>query len=124
METTSEPIIARFMEAMEQNDLEAASRLVHDDVVVEWPQSGERFVGRANAMGAISSTEVKPEPAGETRIVGSGDNWVLMMPLRYGEDVYHYVGIFELEEGRIRRSTEYFGAPFPPQEARAKYAER
>jgi len=48
----------------------------------------------------------------------------MMMPLRYGEDVYHYVGVFELEGDKIRRTTEYFGAPFPAQEGRAKFAER
>jgi hypothetical protein len=47
-----------------------------------------------------------------------------MLPLRYGSDPYHYVGIFELDDGRLRRVTEYFGAPFPAQAARAPFADR
>ena len=37
---------------------------------------------------------------------------------------YHYVGVYEIEGGKIKRSTEYFGAPFPAQEGRARYAEQ
>jgi hypothetical protein len=87
-----------------------------------WPQSGERFIGRDNALGALLATEEKPEFAGEPRIIGEGSSWVLTMPLRYGADIYHYAGIFELEDGVIRRSTEFFGAPFPAQPARAQFA--
>jgi hypothetical protein len=98
--------------------------LVHEDVTMEWPQSGERFRGVDNAAGALAATEVKPEVAGEPRIAGEGRHWTMRMPLRYGDDVYHYVGVFEIEGGRIARSTEYFGAPFPAQEGRARFAER
>ncbi len=94
---------------------------MHDDIEAFWPQSGERLIGPDNAIAAQLATEVKPVPAGEPRIVGHGDTWVMMLPLRYGEDVYHYVGAFELRGGLIHRTTEYFGAPFPPQPSRAAY---
>ena len=61
---------------------------------------------------------------GEPRIVGDGNVWVAMMPLRYGDEIFHYVGILELEDGRIRRGTGYFSAPFPPQDYRAEFADR
>jgi ketosteroid isomerase-like protein len=117
-------VLARFFEAAEAADLERMRALVHEDVTMEWPQSGERFRGVDNAAGALAATEVKPEVAGEPRIAGEGRHWTLRMPLRYGDDVYHYVGVFEIEGGRIARSTEYFGAPFPAQEGRARFAER
>ena len=98
--------------------------LVHDDFVMSWPQSGETFRGRANAVGAMKAQRVVPEIVGEPRIVGDGNVWVAMMPLRYGEDIFHYVGILELDGGRIRRGTGYFGAPFPPQDDRAEFADR
>jgi len=123
MDTTSQAVFAQFFEAAERGDMEALASLVHDDVLMEWPQSGERFRGRENALGALSATEVKPEFAGEPRLVGEGDVWIAMMPLRYGDEVSHYVGVFEIEGGKIRRSTEYFSAPFPAQESRARYAE-
>ncbi len=49
---------------------------------------------------------------------------MLMVPLRYGEDVVQYVAVLELERGRIRRATGYWGGPFPAQEARAPFIER
>ena len=90
---------------------------------MELTQSGERFTGRANAAGAMEVQEVKPEPAGEGRMVGEGDVWVVMMPLRYGEDLYQYVGVLELESGRIKRGTGYFAAAFPAQDYRARFAD-
>ena len=56
-------------------------------------------------------------------MVGADDVWVVMMPLRYGDELYHYVGILELDAGRIRRGTGYFAAPFPAQASRAAYAD-
>jgi hypothetical protein len=88
-----------------------------------WPQSGELFRGQDNALGAVTATEVKPELAGEPTVVGNGDLWVVRMPLRYGDEIFHYAGIFELDGGLIRRTTEFFAAPFPASEARAPYAE-
>lgn len=122
-ETNGGEVLSRFFEAAEAADLERMRELVHADVTMEWPQSGERFRGVDNAAGAMLATEVKPEVAGEPSIVGAGSHWTMQMPLRYGADVYHYVGVFEITDGRIQRSTEYFGAPFPAQEARARFAE-
>ena len=117
-------ILERIIDATERRDPEALRPLMHPEIVGEWPQSGERFRGPDNAVGAMTATETKPEVAGEPRIIGSGDLWVMMLPLRYGTDPYHYVGVFELDGGRLRHVTEYFGAPFPAQEARAKFADR
>jgi hypothetical protein len=123
-EQSGEATITRFMEALERGDFETVTSLAAEDIVMEWPQSGERFRGRENALGAVSAQPEKPEIAGEPRLIGSGDVWVIMMPLRYGEEIHHYVGVFELEGGKIRRTTEFFGAPFPAQEFRAQYVDR
>jgi hypothetical protein len=115
-------VMERFWQATEARDLETLFKLVHPDVHVHWPQSGERFSGRDNAMAALEAAAVKPEVAGEPRLLGCGDVWVASVPLRYGSEVNHYVGVFELEDGLIRRTTEYFGAPFAPNPARAGFA--
>jgi hypothetical protein len=65
-----------------------------------------------------------PEPAGEPRLVRSGGTMVRMMPLRYGEEIFRYVGVYKLRDDRIARSTGYFGAPFPAQEFRAPYTNK
>ncbi|MET0772007.1 MAG: nuclear transport factor 2 family protein [Candidatus Limnocylindrales bacterium] len=117
-------VMMRYLEAVERWDLEAAETVTTDDLEMWWPQSGERFVGRANAVRALEAMSQKPEPAGEPRLVGHGDTWVLLMPVREGGEVDRYVGVFELAGGRVHRSTEYFGAPFPADPARAPFAAR
>ncbi len=129
METTTQTrsgreILEAIIEATERQDPEMLRPLMHPDLVGEWPQSGERFIGPDNAIGAMTATETKPELVAEPRVVGSGDLWVMMLPARYGEDTYHYVGVFELDGGRLRRVTEYFGAPFPAPESRAPFRDR
>ena len=123
MDQQTREIIEAFMAASGRHDLDALGAILHDEMVMEWPQSGERFVGRANAIVAMRSQEVEPEVAGEARIVGDGDLWVAMVPLRYGTDLYHYVGVLELDGNQIRRGTGYFGAPFPAQAYRAEFTE-
>ena len=117
-------LVQRFLDATERGDISALADLIHPEISVQWPQSGEGFTGRDNAIAAQLATPVKPEVAGEMIVVGHDDLWVIRMPLRYGDDIYHYAGIFELEGGLVRRTTEYFAAPFPPNEARAAYADR
>jgi hypothetical protein len=117
-------ILQEALAAMDRGDRAALERLIHDDFVMEWPQSGERFRGRDNALAAVAAAEDKPEPAGEPRVVGDGNVWALQMTLRYGDDLVQYLGIFELDSGRLRRATEVFGAPFAAQAGRARFAER
>lgn len=123
-DSASRDIVERFFAASERGDLAALTELVDDQMVMEWPQSGERFRGRDNVLAAMSAVEVKPQFAGSPRLVGSGQLWVLMVPLRYGDDVLQYVAIVELEGSRIRRATGYWGAPFPAQAARAVFVDR
>jgi ketosteroid isomerase-like protein len=122
-EAVNRATMMRFWEATESGNLESAAELVHPDITMEWPQSGERFSGLDNALGALRATEVKPDMAGEPSLEGCGDLWVARAPLRYGDDIYHYVGIFRVEDGKIRRTTEFFGAPFPPNPGRAQFSD-
>ena len=114
-------LIERFFAASERGDAAEIATLIDEQMVMEWPQSGERFRGRANVLGAMAAVERKPEFAGTPRLVGSGDVWVMMVPLRYGEEVLQYVAVLELAGGRIRRATGYWGAPFPAQDSRAPF---
>ena len=117
-------VVERFFGASERGDAAEVAALVHPEMVMTWPQSGERFTGSANVLAAMAAVEVKPEFAGQPRLIGSGDIWVLMVPLRYGEDVLEYVAVLELDDGRIRNATGYWGAPFPAQPSRAPFTDR
>jgi len=124
LDRANRELVERFFAASERGDGAELATMVDDQMVMVWPQSGERFRGRENVLGAMGAVEVKPQFAGSPRLIGSGHVWVLMVPLRYGEDVLDYVAILELENGRIRQATGYWGAPFPAQDARAPFVDR
>ncbi len=121
LDRTNRELVERFFSATERGDMAAMATMTDDQMVMIWPQSGERFRGRENVLAAMAAVEVKPQFAGSPRLIGSGHVWVLMVPLRYGDDVLDYVAILELENGRIKQATGYWGAPFPAQDARAPF---
>ena len=47
--------LERYIEAIEQQDVEAMTELVHDDYVEEYPQSGERIRGKRNARSILEN---------------------------------------------------------------------
>jgi hypothetical protein len=106
-----------------EGTFDAIADLVHDDFVSRGrnravlPRPRQRLWRDACAA---RQTRV----AGQPRLVGSGNTWVMMMPLRYGTDILHYVAVLEVEDGRIRRATGHWAAPFPAQEYRAEFADR
>src|SRR3954454_1919441 len=124
MDDPNRRFIERFMAANGAGDVEAIGRFLHDEMVMEWPQSGERFVGRENVLGAMRAQEKMPAMGGNPRIVGSGDAWVVMVPLQYGDELFHYVAVLELQDALVRRGTGYWAAPFTAQPTRAAFAEK
>jgi len=124
LDRANRDLVERFFAASERGDMAALLTMIDEGMVMTWPQSGERFRGRDNVLAAMGAVEVKPQFAGSPRLIGSGGVWVLMVPLRYGEDVLQYVAILEVADGRIRQATGYWGAPFPAQDARAPFVDR
>ena len=111
--------------AIGAGDWEAASRHLHDDYVQEWPQSGERIVGRDNAM-AINQNFPGGLPTMKfRRTVSGGDLAVLEVELTYA-DGSRYIGVsvVELRDGKVAKETDYFAQPFPAPQWRAQWVER
>ena len=119
----NQKLVEEFFAAQRRGDLEAVAAMLDDEMVMEWPQSGERFRGKSNVLGAMRAQRGAPEYAGEPQIIGDGDVWVFMVPLRYGDVRQHYVAVVELSAGRVRHGIGHWGAPFPADEARAEFAE-
>jgi ketosteroid isomerase-like protein len=112
-------------EAMEAGDWEAARSYMHDDYVQEWPQSGERIVGRDNAI-AINQNFPGGLPTMKfRRSVAADDLAVLEVDLTYADGSrYLGVSVVEFRDGKVARETDYFGQPFPAPEWRAQWVER
>jgi ketosteroid isomerase-like protein len=96
--------IERAMAALAAGDSEGAHAIYHDDAVLEFPQSGERFEGLANFKDWREQypADVKFEVR---RISGSGEMWVRELTVSYDEGS-PMLGITVLEFRGDRVATE------------------
>src|SRR5437660_10934325 len=89
--------VEQFLQAMGTNDVEAQERLLSDDIVEEYLQSGERIRGRDNRRAIIenypggmpretSASAPAPKPP---VVTGAGDRFTAAgaLPYRIGETV-------------------------------------
>jgi len=107
--------------AWERWDLDTVGALVAEDSVDTRPQSGERFVGRANIMGMYREVPGPPQISWRT-VRGGPDVWVAQGIVEYGEGPVHIVGVVELAGGEVVEADFYFAEPFDPPEARERWA--
>ena len=106
-----------------QTALELAHQIYHDNVVVEWPQSGERILGRRN-LRALREAYPAEVSFDIRRIRGSGELWVTEYVTTYNERPVHTVSIMEFREGKVARETSYFADQYEAPEWRAQWVER
>lgn len=119
------PIAEALWKAIEGGDWDTASTFMHDDYVQEWPQSGERIVGRENALAINRNYPGGVPKMTVRRSVAAGDLVVQESELTYADgSVYRSVGIFEMRDGKIVRETDYFAEPFSAPQWRARWVER
>ena len=106
-------------------DLDARSEygLRSPDYVMEMPQSGETVRGRDNML-AMQQAFPKPPTITLRRVAGAGKFWVVEGVNDYGDEVWHVIVVWELDEhGRILRDTRYYSQKFDPPEWRAQWVE-
>jgi hypothetical protein len=101
-----------------------AHEIYHDDVILEFPQSGERFGGKTNIQGfreQYPATHIDFEPR---EIRGSGDFWIAEGRISYNEDdPINFVWVAQFRGALVQRETIYFGEPFPALDWRKPWAE-
>jgi ketosteroid isomerase-like protein len=115
--------LERFFEAFERGDLDAIFELFHDDYVEEYPQSGERIRGKHKARELYENYPGLPSLIDHSYKI-SGDLAVIEMVLEYDGNRVYNCEVTEFEEGKIKRSREYFGEPFEAPQWRAQWVER
>ena len=104
-------------------DLDKAHEIYHDDVIVEFPQSGERISSERNLY------ELRAHyPAKVTfkihRVLGEGNLWVTELVITYDERPVNVVTIMEFKDGKVAHETHYYADPFEPPEWRSQWVER
>ena len=108
--------------ASESGDIDTEHAIYADDAVLDYPQSGERFRGRA---------KIKAQRGGHPaerhftvlRISGSGDLWVNECVITYDGAPTYSVSVMELAGDMVTHETQYFADPFPAPASRAALAE-
>jgi ketosteroid isomerase-like protein len=123
--TNAAQVVARFWALMHANDFAAAGDLLHDDFVLDWPQSGERIRGRANFV-AINTNY---PAAGRwqitlDRMVAEGDEVATQVTVTDGALLARAITFTTVRDGRLWRQTEYWPDPFPPQPWRAQWVDQ
>jgi hypothetical protein len=102
-------------QASERGDTSAEHAIYRLDAILDYPQSGERFRGRASI-----STQRGGHPANRhftvLRIVGSGNLWVTECVITYDGVPTYSVSIMEFAHPYVVHETQYFGDAFgaPP----------
>jgi hypothetical protein len=124
---------ARIREVYANGDVTAFAKVQNEmsaeDVVNEFPQSGERFRGRDNIAAMNSSytgsTGSTPK-ATLRRILKPGEAWVIESTIDYGDGTpVSSISIIETgPDGKVVKQTDYFANPFEAPAWRSQYAER
>jgi ketosteroid isomerase-like protein len=106
-------------------DLEKEHDIYDDDVVVDYPQSGERIISRDNIQALRGHHPSKPAGFTIRRIIGNGDLWITEYVIVYdGQNHVPTVSIMEFRDGKVIHETQYFVEPFEPPAWRARWVER
>jgi SnoaL-like domain len=114
--------LERLVEALNQGETRPFDDIYHDDVVIEWPQSGEVIRGKQN-IAELRAAYPTPPTATLRRIIGAGDLWAAEMIFDYHGDRFYTVLIHEYRDGLVARETCYYAAPFEAPAWRAQWVE-
>jgi SnoaL-like domain len=108
--------------ASERGDTDAEHEIYAAGAVLDYPQSGERFRGRATIQAQRGG-----HPADRhftvRRIVGRGNLWISECLITYDGQPTHSVSIMEFACGLVAHETQYFADPFPAAPWRASLTE-
>jgi len=103
--------IEEHWRASERGDVEAEHAIYAADAILDYPQSGERFRGRATI-----SAQRGGHPASRhftvLRIVGSGDLWVSECVITYDGSPTYSVSIMEFTHALVVHESQYFADGF------------
>jgi ketosteroid isomerase-like protein len=115
-------ILDRYWEATVALDLERIHEIYHDDVVVEFPQSGERILGKKNIYELRAHYSAKLSFK-ILRTRGEANLWITELIISYDGRPVYAVSVMEFRDGKIAHETHYYADPFEPPEWRSQWVE-
>ncbi len=118
-------VVAQFWAAMQANDWVAAAALFADGYLLEWPQSGERIVGRTNfvAINANYPATGRWQFTVE-RVVVEDELAVTAVAVTDGAVNAQVITFSSVRGGQIVHQVEYWPDPFDAPAWRAAWVAR
>ena len=113
----------RHWAASASGDQNAEHEIYADDAVCDYPQSGERILGRHNLQALRSHHPGKPAGFEIRRLFGSGELWITEYTIEYLGRRSYTVSIMEFKDGKVVHETQYFADPFDAPAWRAQWVE-
>ena len=115
--------LEQHWEASERGDIDTEHAIYAEDAILDYPQSGERFRGRAGIQGQRDGNPADRHFRA-LRIRGGGDLWVSEVVITYDGAPTYSVSIMEFVGDQVAHETQYFADPFPAPASRAAIAEQ
>jgi hypothetical protein len=115
--------IEQHWTASESGDSDTEHAIYAADAILDYPQSGERFRGRAKIQ-AQRGGHPAERHFRVLRIRGGGALWVSEVVITYDGAPTYSVSIMEFADDLVTHETQYFADPFPAASWRAALAER
>jgi len=102
-------------------DLETEHDIYDDNIVCEYPQSGEKILGRRNLQALRGHHPAKPNGFSIRRMTGANDLWITEYIIKYKDAEFLTVSIMEFRSGKVIHETQYFAEPFDAPAWRAQW---
>lgn len=118
-------ILENFWETMATNDFYAVAKLLHDDYILEWPQSGERIRGRDNF--AVINTFYPTEGIWTFKInhiVVDAEMVVTDVSVSDGNKHDRVITFSTIRDGKIWKQVEFWPETFDAPAWRAQWVEK
>ncbi len=121
-DTQTRAALEEHWRASERGDIEGEHAIYRVDAILDYPQSGERFRGRA-AISAQRGGHPASRHFTVLRIVGGGDLWVSECIITYDGVPTYSVSTMEFALPYVVHETQYFAYAFGAPGWRAALAE-
>jgi hypothetical protein len=111
-------------QASAAGDFNAEHAIYEDNAICDYPQSGERIIGRNNLQALRSHHPSKPSGFHVRRILGSGNLWITEYVIAYQERSSFTVSIMEFRNGKVTNETQYFADAFEAPAWRSQWVQQ
>jgi hypothetical protein len=119
-----EAVLRQHWAASADGNQNAEHEIYHEEVICDYPQSGERIHGKRNLQNLRSQHPEKPSGFSIRRLFGSGELWITEYTIIYQGRSFCTVSIMEFEDGKVVHETQYFAEPFDAPAWRAQWVEQ